>query len=139
MKLIIILIDIILTLIFFPLVSFFNSNFDLNRIFINFSFLHITPKNSLYGIFTNMRGKNYQLCGIYKENQPHYFITTWVLLHILYYFLRGIIIPNLFFYNLMYSIIFELYESITDCHDIMDIFINIIFYHIGSKISKMVF
>jgi hypothetical protein len=53
-----------------------------------------------------------------------------------YYFLRGCIMKNMFWYNLSYSIIFELLEIKTDCHDAMDIIINMSFYSLGSLVSK---
>ena len=131
-----IVIDFILGIIFQPLFNFLKSNFKIEKFFINFNFLSIKPNNPFYKYLNSFRGKEYNLCGITLKNQKHHIITTWSILHVLYYIFRGIITPNLYYYNLINSVLFEIYEYKSKCHDVMDVFINMSSYYIGSKISK---
>lgn len=131
-----ILFDFITCFIFFPIVKVFFYNSSITDYFVNFKIFYLKPKDKLYNIFYNCRGSNYNLHNKQSKNDKnHYFITTWSILHAIYFFMRGLFIPNLFIYHLLYSIIFETIEIYFKCYDMMDVIINIVFYYFGSMIS----
>ena len=56
----------------------------------------------------------------------------------IYFIIRGILVPDLYVYHIIYSIVFEITEILFNCHDMMDIIINIVFYYFGSKLSPKI-
>lgn len=82
-----------------------------------------------------MRGREYNLDNKGKKTKTHYFVTTWSILHAVYFFYRGLFIPNLYIYHFFYSIIFEIIEIYFKCHDAVDVIINMVFYYLGSITS----
>ena len=99
----------------------------------------LKPKDTFYKFFYNSRGKNYNLTSKNSKNdKTHYFITTWSILHMIYFIIRGILVPDLYVYHIIYSIVFEITEILFNCHDMMDIIINIVFYYFGSKLSPKI-
>ena len=132
-----ILYDLIGVILFFPIVKILFKYTSINKYFINFKILYLRPKDELYPIFRNCRGTNYNLDNKQSKNDKnHYFITTWSILHSLYFFARGVVLPNFYIYHMVYSILFELLEIFHNCHDVMDILINTVFYYLGSKSSQ---
>ena len=131
-----ILYDVLSCILFFPITKMLFKYTNIDKFFINFKIFHLKPKDKLYNIFYNCRGNNYNLDSKQSKNDKnHYFITTWSILHAIYFFIRGLFIPNLFIYHLLYSVIFETVEIYFKCHDVVDVIINMIFYYFGSITS----
>ena len=131
-----ILYDVIWGILFFPITKILFKYTNIDKYFVNFPIMVLKPKDTFYKFFYNSRGKNYNLTSKNSKNdKTHYFITTWSILHAIYFFIRGLFIPNLFIYHLLYSVIFEILEIYFKCHDVMDVIINMIFYYFGSKVS----
>jgi len=130
-----ILFDVISSFIFFPIVNLCFKHTSINKYFVNFPILYLKENNKLNKIFYNMRGREYNLDNKGKKTKTHYFVTTWSILHAVYFFYRGLFIPNLYIYHFFYSIIFEIIEIYFKCHDAVDVIINMVFYYLGSITS----
>lgn len=130
-----ILFDVITCLIFFPITKVFFNNTSISKYFVNFPILYLKENHKLNKIFYNLRGTEYNLDNKGKKTKTHYFLTTWSILHAVYFFIRGLFIPNLFIYHLLYSVIFEIVEIYFNCYDVVDVIINMIFYYFGSITS----
>tara|TARA_X000000368_G_scaffold143916_1_gene113460 strand:- start:21 stop:488 length:468 start_codon:yes stop_codon:yes gene_type:complete len=134
-----ILYDVIWGILFFPITKILFKYTNIDKYFINFPIMVLKPKDTFYKFFYNLRGKNYNLTSENsKKDKTHYFITTWSILHAIYFIIRGILVPDLYVYHIIYSIIFEITEILFNCHDMMDIIINIVFYYFGSKLSPKI-
>ena len=127
--------DVIISSLFFPITKLLFKYTNISKYFVNFPVLYLKENNKFNKLFRSMRGSDYNLDNKSKESKVYYFVTTWSILHVIYFFIRGLFIPNLFIYNLLYSVIFEIVEIYLNCHDVVDIIINMIFYYFGSITS----
>ena len=136
MKLInLIMFDVISSSLFFPITKLLFKYTNISKYFVNFPVLYLKENDKFNKLFCSMRGSDYNLDNKSKKSKEHYFVTTWSILHAIYFFIRGLFIPNLFIYHLLYSVIFEIVEIYFKCHDVVDVIINMIFYYFGSITS----
>ena len=87
------------------------------------------------------RGKKYFI-GVTDEedvkNMSNCFITFWGFTHLIFYVIVGIFLPNLVIETIIIGVLFEVFEYIKfDCHDPLDVILNITGFFIGKYISKI--
>jgi hypothetical protein len=64
-------------------------------------------------------------------------IDLWHFMHLFFWILIGLLIPNMYIQALIFSVLFELWEVVDcGCGRIEDVFINMAGYTIGSLLSK---
>ena len=66
-------------------------------------------------------------------------LSLWGVLHILLFILIGYFVPNKFWIVLLISIIYESAEyMVCNCHDLLDVLLNMLGYVIGVGLSKII-
>ncbi len=81
-------------------------------------------------------------CVLGVNKQPNGFLKSgcidmWHVLHLFFWILIGLLLPDMYVQTLIFSVLFEIGEQITiGCGRIEDVFINMAGYTIGSLLSK---
>jgi hypothetical protein len=104
-----------------------------------FSCVKETSSPTVRNVLASWRGNNYFLDvndpEKAKQHQPgKCALTGWGATHILTYMALGFVVPKLFLTVFMIALIWELIESLHNCHDALDLILNLTGFVIGAAL-----
>lgn len=99
------------------------------------NFCFIPRTDSAKPFLHETRGQNFNVDSTLEEEDPVKYAenkekintclgTGWSALHFLLYFILGFLAPKLLWLTLIIGVLFEVFESFVDCHDLLDVAYN---------------
>lgn len=106
-----------------------------------YNYCFIQCKNEWCKYLLKFRGKDYFLTfnGVKQgERVKNCLLSLWGILHFVLFAIIGFFVPNVFYEVILISVVYELLEYVLyDCHDALDIVLNIGGYLFGAFLYEM--